>query len=88
MSVHQSTNAMVWLGALSCVFLWVSPAVTASPYGKTVASSGAAVICGGTPLVMQTLLGLSVAHEQQHFQFLVSVFSLIFMVIYVKAAIN
>lgn len=37
---------------LAVLFLWVSPAVTASPYGKKfLASSGAAVICGGTPLV-------------------------------------
>lgn len=37
------------------LFLWVSPAVTASPYGKNLASSGAAVICGGTPLVIKKL---------------------------------
>lgn len=41
------------------LFLWVSPAVTASPYGKTLASSGAAVIYGGTPLVIDQLMGLS-----------------------------
>ena len=48
--------------------LWVSPAVTASPYGKTLASSGAAVICGGTPLVIEkkegagTLCSLQFTH--------------------------
>lgn len=44
------------LHALPAVLIqWVSPAVTASPYGTTLASSGAAVICGGTPLVIENL---------------------------------
>lgn len=41
------------------LFLRISPAVTASPYGNGLASSGAAVICGGTPLVIEKLLRLS-----------------------------
>lgn len=43
------------------LFPWVLPAVTASPYGKALASSGAAVIYGRTPLVNKRPLGHSAA---------------------------
>lgn len=56
----MNNTTFLWPEVLPAVlFLWVSPAVTASPYGKTMASSGAAVIYGGMPLVIEKLLGLS-----------------------------